>query len=44
MHSLNIFSDLFDRNNKDLEKALEIISKNNCGIIVMVRNPEERNY
>ncbi len=41
MHSLNIISDLLDFNNKDLEKSLEIISKNKCGVIVLVRNPEK---
>ena len=41
MHSLNIISDLLDFNNKDIEKSLEIITKNNCGVIVLVRNPEK---
>ena len=40
MHSLNIISDILDFNNKDLEKSLEIISKNNAGVIVL-RNPEK---
>ena len=41
MHSLNIISDLLDLKNKDLEKSIEIISKNNQGVIVIVRNPDK---
>ena len=41
MHSLNIMSDLLDLKNKDLEKSLEIISKNDNGVIVIVRNPDK---
>ena len=41
MHSLNIISDLFDLKNKDLEKSIEIISKNDQGVIVIVRNPDK---
>ena len=41
MHSLNIISDLLDLKNKDLEKSIEIISKNDNGVIVIVRNPDK---
>tara|TARA_B100000900_G_C19979986_1_gene473389 strand:- start:90 stop:470 length:381 start_codon:yes stop_codon:yes gene_type:complete len=41
MHSLNLISDLLDNNERDLQKSIEIISKNNSGIIVIVRNPEK---
>ncbi len=41
MHSLNIISDLLDLKNKDLEKSIEIISKNDHGVIVIVRNPHK---
>ena len=41
MHSLNIISDLLDLKNKDLEKSIEIISKNDQGVIVIVRNPDK---
>ena len=41
MHSLNIISDLFDLESRDLEKSIQIICKNNCGIIVIIRNPEK---
>ena len=41
MHSLNIISDIFDINNKDLEKSMEIISKNDAGVVVLIRNPEK---
>ncbi len=41
MHSLNIISDLLDLKNKDLEKSIEIISKNDHGVIVIVRNPDK---
>ncbi len=39
MHRLNIISDILDFKNKDLEKSIEIISKNNSGVIVIIRNP-----
>ncbi len=41
MHSLNILSDLLDLKNNDLEKSLDIISKNDSGVIVIIRNPEK---
>ena len=41
MHSLNLIYDLLDNNEKDLEKSIEIISKNNSGIIVIIRNPDK---
>ena len=41
MHSLNIFSDLLNAKNDDLKKAIDIISKNDNGIIVIVRNPKK---
>jgi len=41
MHSLNILSDLLDHKNKDLENAIEIISKLNHGVIVLIRNPRK---
>ncbi len=41
MHRLNIISDILDFKNKDLEKSIEIISKNNAGVIVIIRNPEK---
>ena len=41
MHSLNIFSDLLNTKNDDLKKAIDIISKNDNGIIVIVRNPKK---
>ena len=42
MHSLNIFSDLLNPKSYNLEKAIDIISKNENGIIVIIRNPEKR--
>ena len=41
MHSLNIFSDLLNTKNDDLKKAIDIISKNDNGIIVIIRNPKK---
>ena len=41
MHSLNIFSDLLNPKNHNLEKAIDIISKNENGIIVIIRNPKK---
>ena len=41
MHSLNIISDLFIQDNKDLSKSIELISKNNNGVIVIIRNPDK---
>ena len=41
MHSLNIFSDLLNAKNDDLKKAIDIISKNDGGIIVIIRNPKK---
>ena len=41
MHSLNIFSDLINAKNDDLKKAIDIISKNDNGIIVIIRNPKK---
>lgn len=41
MHSLNIISDILDFENKELENSIDYISKNKCGIIVLVRNPEK---
>ena len=41
MHSLNIFSDLLNAKNDDLKKAIDIISKNDNGIIVIIRNPKK---
>jgi 3,4-dihydroxy 2-butanone 4-phosphate synthase/GTP cyclohydrolase II len=41
MHSLNIFSDLLDTKNKDLEKSIAMISKTNKGVIVIIRNPKK---
>ena len=41
MHSLNIFSDLLNPKNYNLEKAIDIISKNENGIIVIIRNPKK---
>ncbi|MBS91976.1 MAG: 3,4-dihydroxy-2-butanone-4-phosphate synthase [Rickettsiales bacterium] len=41
MHSLNILSDILDNKNKDLEKAIEIISKLDHGVIVLIRNPRK---
>ena len=36
MHSLNIFSDLLNQKKHNLDKAIDIISKNENGIIVIV--------
>lgn len=41
MHRLNILNDVLNIKNKDLEKSLAIISKNNSGIVVIVRNPNK---
>ena len=41
MHRLNILNDVLNIKNKDLEKSLSIISKNNSGIVVIVRNPDK---
>ena len=41
MHSLNIISDLFSHDNKDLSKSIELISKNNSGVLVIIRNPDK---
>lgn len=41
MHSLNIISDLLDLENRDLEKSIEIICRQNCGVIVIIRNPKK---
>ncbi len=41
MHRLNIISDILDFKNKDLEKSIDIISKNDTGVIVIIRNPEK---
>tara|TARA_B100000989_G_scaffold239024_1_gene185901 strand:+ start:271 stop:1347 length:1077 start_codon:yes stop_codon:yes gene_type:complete len=41
MHSLNIFSDLLDPQNKNLSKAIEIIAKREKGVIVIIRNPKK---
>ena len=41
MHSLNIFSDLLNAKNDDLKKAIDIISKNDNGVIVIIRNPKK---
>ena len=41
MHSLNIFSDLLNAKNDDLKKAIDIISKSDNGIIVIIRNPKK---
>ena len=41
MHSLNIITDLLDLENNDLEKSIQIISRNKCGVIVIIRNPEK---
>ena len=41
MHSLNIFSDLLNQKNDELNKAIDIISKNENGIIVIIRNPKK---
>ena len=40
MHSLNIFSDLLDQKKRNLDKAIDIIKKNENGIIVIIRNPK----
>ena len=42
MHSLNIFSDLLNSKNHNLDRALDIISKNENGIIVIIRI--QKNY
>ena len=41
MHSLNIFSDFLDPSNNDLSKAIDLISKLDKGIIVIIRNPKK---
>ena len=41
MHSLNIFADLLNPQNHNLEKAIEIISKNENGIVVIIRKPKK---
>ena len=41
MHSLNIFADFLNQKNNDLEKSIEIISKQESGIIVIIRNPKK---
>ncbi len=41
MHSINIISDILDLENKDLERSIDFISKNKCGVIVLVRNPKK---
>ena len=41
MHSLNIFSDFLNQKNNDLQKSIEIISKLENGIIVIIRNPKK---
>ena len=41
MHSLNIFSDVLDPDNKILSKSFEVISKQQNGIIVIIRNPRK---
>ena len=41
MHSLNIFSDFLDPINNDLSKAIDLISKLDKGIIVIIRNPKK---
>ena len=41
MHSLNIYSDLLDPKNEILSKSIDIISKEENGIIVIIRNPKK---
>ena len=41
MHRLNIISDILDFKNRDLEKSFDIISKNDSGVVVIIRNPEK---
>ena len=41
MHSLNIYSDLLDPKNHILSKSIDIISKEENGIIVIIRNPKK---
>jgi|TARA_B100000287_G_C20624004_1_gene777041 3,4-dihydroxy 2-butanone 4-phosphate synthase/GTP cyclohydrolase II len=41
MHSLNIYSDVLDPENKILSKSFNIISKYENGIIVIIRNPKK---
>jgi len=41
MHSLNIFSDLLNQKNDELKKAIDIISQDENGIIVIIRNPKK---
>ena len=41
MHSLNIYSDLLDPENEVLSKSINIISKEENGIIVIIRNPKK---
>ena len=41
MHSLNIFSDVLDPDNQTLSKSFEVISKQQNGIIVIIRNPRK---
>ena len=41
MHSLNLLSDLLDPKNKTLLKSIEVISKLQTGIVVIVRNPRK---
>ena len=37
---MNIFSDLLNQKKHNLDKAIDIISKNENGIIVIIRNPK----
>ena len=41
MHSLNIYSDLLDPENKTLSNSIKKISKLENGIIVLIRNPKK---
>ena len=41
VHSINFFSDLLDAHNRDLEKAIDMISKLDRGVIVLIRNPKK---
>ncbi len=41
MHSLNIISDILDFENTELENSIDYVSKNKCGIVVLIRNPEK---
>ncbi len=41
MHSFNIFSDFLYSSNIELNKAIEIITKKEKGVIVIIRNPKK---